>query len=273
MFERYTEQARRVIFFARYEASQYGSPYIETEHLLLGLLREDRPLAAHFPPPFGAGESLRKEIESRTTIRARISTSVEVPLSHECRRILTYAVEEADRMSHRHVGSEHLLLAILREEKSLAAELLRKHGLELAKVREWAQERNAGGWRQADSVRDTIRKLASACNEGDVEALAELFIEQAEFVDVRGFLWKGREKVAQAFAAVHAPGSGGTVPNASPDICMLAPNAALVHLAWEKADQKPEPRGVHTMLVMTEVNGQWRVRSAQSTEVSPPPAP
>jgi ATP-dependent Clp protease ATP-binding subunit ClpA len=49
MFKRYTEKARRVIFFARYEASQYGSPYIETEHLLLGLLREDRALAKWFP--------------------------------------------------------------------------------------------------------------------------------------------------------------------------------------------------------------------------------
>ncbi len=80
MFERYTEKARRVIFFARYEASQYGSPYIETEHLLLGLMREDKALANRFLRQQGSIESIRKEIEARITIRERISTSVEVPL-------------------------------------------------------------------------------------------------------------------------------------------------------------------------------------------------
>ena len=69
MFEKYTERARRVIFFGRYEASQYGSPYIETEHLLLGLLREDKALANRFLRSHGSIESIRKEIESRITVR------------------------------------------------------------------------------------------------------------------------------------------------------------------------------------------------------------
>jgi ATP-dependent Clp protease ATP-binding subunit ClpC len=68
MFERYTEKARRVIFFARYEVSQFGSPYIETEHLLLGLLREDTALTNRFLRSHATVESIRKQIESRTTI-------------------------------------------------------------------------------------------------------------------------------------------------------------------------------------------------------------
>jgi len=114
VFERYTEKARRVIFFARYEASQYGSPYIETEHLLLGLLREDKALANRFLRTHGSIESIRKEIEARITVRERISTSVEVPLSQECKRILNFAAEEAERLGHKHVGTEHLLLGVLR---------------------------------------------------------------------------------------------------------------------------------------------------------------
>src|SRR5665213_2627832 len=110
VFERYTEKARRVIFFARYEASQYGSPYIETEHLLLGLMREDKALANRFLRSHGSIESIRKEIEQRITIRERISTSVEVPLSQESKRILNFATEEAERLGHRHVGTEHVLL-------------------------------------------------------------------------------------------------------------------------------------------------------------------
>ena len=71
MFERYTEKARRVIFFARYEASQFGSPYIETEHLLLGLLREDKALTNRFLRSHASVESIRKQIEGHTTIRKR----------------------------------------------------------------------------------------------------------------------------------------------------------------------------------------------------------
>src|SRR6266403_1060114 len=93
MFERYTEKARRVIFFARYEASQFGSPYIETEHLLLGLLREDKALTNRFLRSHASVESIRKQIEGHTTIREKVSTSVDLPLSNECKRVLAYAAE------------------------------------------------------------------------------------------------------------------------------------------------------------------------------------
>ncbi len=136
MFERYTEKARRVIFFARYEASQFGSPYIETEHLLLGLLREDKALANRFLRSHAALDSIRKQIEAHTTIREKVSTSVDLPLSHECKRVLAYAAEEAERLSHKHIGTEHLLLGLLREEKCFAAEILHERGLRLNQVRE-----------------------------------------------------------------------------------------------------------------------------------------
>ncbi|MGZ5565057.1 MAG: Clp protease N-terminal domain-containing protein, partial [Chthoniobacterales bacterium] len=136
MFERYTEKARRVIFFARYEASQFGSPYIETEHLLLGLLREDKALTNRFLRSHASVESIRKQIEGHTTIREKVSTSVDLPLSNECKRVLAYAAEEAERLSHKHIGTEHLLLGLLREEKCFAAEILHERGLRLSAVRE-----------------------------------------------------------------------------------------------------------------------------------------
>jgi ATP-dependent Clp protease ATP-binding subunit ClpC len=134
MFEKYTEKARRTIFFARYEASQYGSPYIETEHLLLGLLREDKALSKRFLRA-RALDDIRKQIESHTENREKVSTSVDLPLSNENKRVLAHAAEEADRLGHRHIGTEHLLLGLLREEKCFAAELLREQGLQLATVR------------------------------------------------------------------------------------------------------------------------------------------
>src|SRR3954470_7859834 len=136
MFERYTERARRVIFFARYEASQFGSTTIETEHLLLGLIREDKNLTNRFLRNSSSIESIRKEIEGRTTIREKVSTSIDLPLSNECKRILASAAEEAERLNHRHIGTEHLLLGILREEKCVAAEILQERGLRLNTIRE-----------------------------------------------------------------------------------------------------------------------------------------
>src|SRR5271165_38050 len=103
MFERYTEKARRVIFFARYEASQYGSRYIETEHFLLGLLRENKTLANRFLRSHAAVESIRKQVEEHTPVRPKTATSVDLPLSHECKRILAYGAEEAQRLHDRHI--------------------------------------------------------------------------------------------------------------------------------------------------------------------------
>src|SRR5260370_979123 len=128
VFERYTEKARRVIFFARYEASQYGSPYIETEHLLLGLMREDKALANRFLRQQGSIESRRKEIEGRITIRERISTSVEAPLSAECKRILNMAAEEAERPGHQHARPGRHPPGNPREDKRFRAEILTGRG-------------------------------------------------------------------------------------------------------------------------------------------------
>ena len=140
MFERYTEKARRTIFFARYEASQFGSSYIETEHLLLGLLREDKGLANRFLPSHTAVDSIRKQIEGHTPPGEKGSTSVDLPLSHECKRVLAYGAEEAEQLNHKHIGTQHLLLGLLREEKCFAAQLLGEQGLTLHSVREQVQQ-------------------------------------------------------------------------------------------------------------------------------------
>ena len=137
MFERYTERARRVLFFARYEASQLGSISIETEHLLLGLIREGKGLTSRiFARSHLSLENIRKEIEGRTIFREKVSTSVEIPFSTETKRVLQYSAEEADRLLHNYIGTEHLLLGILREERSVAASILVERGMRLNTVRE-----------------------------------------------------------------------------------------------------------------------------------------
>jgi ATP-dependent Clp protease ATP-binding subunit ClpA len=154
MFERYTEKARRVIFFARYEASQYGSPYIETEHLLLGLFREDHPFARRVlgsggTPPEPSIESIKRKISERGMLGKKLPTSVDLPLSNESKRVLVYALEEAERLAHKHIGTEHLLLGLLHEKKSFAAQLLNEEGVLLersrVKIAEWLKKTGNAG--------------------------------------------------------------------------------------------------------------------------------
>jgi len=209
MFERYTEKARRVIFFARYEASQYGSPYIETEHLLLGLLREDRALAKWFPGESSLEPGIRTEIEGQITQRERISTAVEVPLTEESRKVLKLAGEEADRLGHRHVGTEHVLVALIRVEGSLAAKLLRKRGLKPEAIREQlaktpgsvnvraSAEPSRGAIATLDSFLAGLKWLSS-------EELISFFAKNAEFIDASGKRWN-REEIWKGFETLFAP--------------------------------------------------------------------
>src|SRR5580658_2685856 len=176
MFERYTEKARRVIFFARYEASQFGSPCIETEHLLLGLLREDKALANRFLRSSASVESIRKQIEAHTTLREKVSTSVDLPLSHECKRVLAFGAEEAERLSHKHIGTEHLLLGLLREEKCFAADILHERGLRLSQVREEiarssSEKMSSNRPKESSLLSEFSRDLTQAAMDGLLDPL------------------------------------------------------------------------------------------------------
>jgi ATP-dependent Clp protease ATP-binding subunit ClpC len=139
MFERFTDSARRVLFFARYEVGQLGSQTIETEHLLLGLVREPKGIAARVlsTPPLSVA-AIRAEIGRRTADqpRERTSTSVEIPFSDECRNVLEHAAREADGLGHAYVGVEHLLLGLLSEERSVAGSILAGLGADLESIRE-----------------------------------------------------------------------------------------------------------------------------------------
>jgi hypothetical protein len=172
MFERYTERARRVIFFGRYEASQFGSTTIETEHLLLGLLREDRNLANRFVGGHVSAEQIRQEAQVRIPMREKVATSIDLPLSNECKRILAYAAEEAERLRHRHIGTEHLFLGILREANCGAAQILNGHGLKLEAIREELArsiaEPEPGGGMLQGALRGTLGAFRSILGRNPV---------------------------------------------------------------------------------------------------------
>ncbi len=102
---------------------------------MLGLLREDQALARRFAGSQTELESIRNQIDARAGAREKLPISVDLPLSNECKRVLAYTAEEADRLSHKHIGTEHLLPGLLREQRCLAAEILRERGLRLEDIR------------------------------------------------------------------------------------------------------------------------------------------
>jgi ATP-dependent Clp protease ATP-binding subunit ClpC len=129
VFERYTESARRVIFFGRHEASRLERPFIETEHLLLAILRQ-RPGVLH---RLFADHGLTYDHVAAPVPPGveRVPSSVEIPFSQEVKRVLFAAMEEADRLAVQPIDVEHLLLGLLHQPESVAGRILQEHGLEL----------------------------------------------------------------------------------------------------------------------------------------------
>lgn len=136
MFERYTEKARRTIFFARYEASMVGSRYIEPEHFLLGLLRDSRELLLLLLPPGVDLEKVEQEVRDQLPRGEEVPTSVDLPLARIMKKILAHAADDAMALEHRHIGPEHLLLGLLKESDPVAAKVLQKHGVDYEALRQ-----------------------------------------------------------------------------------------------------------------------------------------
>ncbi len=132
MFERYTEGARRSLFFARFEAPQRESTAIESEHLLLGLIREDRIVSDILTHFHVAADTILKRVD---VAPGRSSRPVEIPFAPEVKRILQHAQHESDQLGHRHIGTEHLFVALLDEQQSVAASILTEVGITAGELR------------------------------------------------------------------------------------------------------------------------------------------
>jgi len=136
MFERYTKTALRAVISSKHKASYVGSPEIGTEHLLLGLLSTDSGLANRFLGSPWAADSVWGRVIQSGKIGDPIQGPCDLPLSTASKRALSFAAEEADQFSIKHISTEHILLGLLREEECFAAKFLHEHGVRLASTRE-----------------------------------------------------------------------------------------------------------------------------------------
>jgi ATP-dependent Clp protease ATP-binding subunit ClpC len=143
VFEAFDEPARRVVFFARYEASRLGSPSIQPEHLLLGILREGRKVAVHLRDRGFDLDLLRKQIEEAVTRAEPVSTAVDIPLTSDAKEALEIALEEGRANPLLVVGVEELLIGVFREGRSAAARLLAEGGFDPQPLRKTARPGDA----------------------------------------------------------------------------------------------------------------------------------
>ena len=141
MFERFTERARKVIILAREEAIRLGHNFVGTEHLLLGLVREGDGLAMAILKKLSVNIStLKGEVEKVVSVGTQVSPAGEVPFTPQAKKVLEYAISEARSMGHNYIGTEHLLLGLVREGEGIASLVLRDVGVTVAAAKAQAQE-------------------------------------------------------------------------------------------------------------------------------------
>jgi ATP-dependent Clp protease ATP-binding subunit ClpC len=135
MWQRFTERARKVVFYAQEEAQKFGEGYVSTEHLLLGLVRESDSVAARVLEKLGVSlNKIRAEVEKQLP-RGDARPNTDMTLTPRAKRVIDLAYDEARNLNNNYIGTEHLLLGLIREGDGLAGRVLAKLGVELDRAR------------------------------------------------------------------------------------------------------------------------------------------
>jgi ATP-dependent Clp protease ATP-binding subunit ClpA len=218
MYERFTDRARKVMQYAKQEAQRFNHEYIGTEHILLGLVKEGSGVAANVLKNLDIDlRKIRLEVEKIVQAGPDMVTMGKLPQTPRAKKVIEYAIEEARNLNHNYVGSEHLLLGLLREDEGVAAQVLMNMGLELVKVREEVmkllgqdllpdapslQKRNPPAADLPDHVRTAVGPLDAdiqRLGEEKEEAVAQQDFEKAAHLrDQQDKLKKKREKILRS---------------------------------------------------------------------------
>ncbi|HEY1066758.1 MAG TPA: Clp protease N-terminal domain-containing protein, partial [Pirellulales bacterium] len=137
MYERFTDRARKVMQLANQEAQRFNHEYIGTEHVLLGLIKEGSGVAANVLKNLDVDlRKIRLEVEKLVQSGPDMVTMGKLPQTPRAKKVIEYSMEEARHLNHNYVGTEHILLGLLREQEGVAAQVLMNLGLKLEEVRE-----------------------------------------------------------------------------------------------------------------------------------------
>jgi Clp amino terminal domain, pathogenicity island component len=279
MFERYTEKARRVVFFARYEASAFASETIGTEHLLLGFLREDKELARKLFPGQsldGFTQKIRKELDEGRPSKGRVSTSMEMPLTNDSKKVLTLAMESAQRLGHSLVGPAHLLIGMLGVENCRAARFLAAQGIagksetDLAALAPNPEPGPKGAPYAGDPMRP-LENFLEGIRSMDSGSLMQFFSCKTRFVDATGRLWN-YEEIEPNLETLLAPYAKKNATYII-ETTVAGSDAFIAIVLWKNALLASLQRSwMHRMTIALTRDGlsTWEIALVQATAVLPP---
>lgn len=151
MWQRFTERARKVIFFAQEESQKLGHDYVGPEHILLGLIRQPDSIAARVLEKLNV--SLEKIMADTLSVlsHSEPSSHYDLTLTSRFKRVIELAFDEARSLNNNHIGTEHLLLALIREKDSIAAGVLDRNGITLEEARQTVEELQLAGGKAVKS--------------------------------------------------------------------------------------------------------------------------
>lgn len=195
MFERYTEKARRVVFYGKYEANSLGADFLTAEHLILGMLREEKMLIATFLPAGKSTEDLIDMIKELIGGNANAPKRDNLPLSSDARRLLAYAATIADQCRSKLIYTQHILLASFKPECGVKAEVLsalKLHGITADSCKDRFEPRSSAvkvpesglhvtSDNMAEKVLADIR--ATASSEERLRIANDFFANEANYVE------------------------------------------------------------------------------------------
>jgi len=163
MFERFTDRARKVMALANQEAQRFNHEYIGTEHILLGLVKEGSGVGANVLKNLDVDlRKVRLEVEKLVKAGPEMVTMGKLPQTPRAKKVIEYAIEEARNLNHNYVGTEHLLLGLLREHDGVAAQVLMNLGLKLEEVREEVLNLLGAGNERSEEMEGGVAGTAGA---------------------------------------------------------------------------------------------------------------
>ncbi len=240
MWQRFTESARRVVFFAQEEAGRLGENYVSSEHLLLGLTRANDSVAARILDRMGVSLGrIRNEIE-RQVVRGDGRLGQDMQLTPRAKRIIDLAYDEARQLNNNYIGTEHLLLGLIREAEGLAGRILIKLGVDLEHTRNVVmqlEDAESGAQHRGQGSRTDLAPLVGArgvlrddgvgddacASSAAPRAVVEVATDAGAFLELRAaFAAKDRH----GYQELHQAGAFFLVPAGTPALCLEVPRSA-----------------------------------------------